>query len=52
MLRRPNTDDTRIDQKDVRKTSFTKLSIMPEGLLEALRPEDVRDLFTFLKTLK
>lgn len=52
VLRRPNLDDTRIAQKDVRKAAFTKSSMMPEGLLDALKPEDVSDLFAYLKTLK
>ena len=52
ILRRPNLDDTRIAQKDVRRASFTKMSIMPEGLLDPLKPEDVADLFAYLKTLK
>jgi putative heme-binding domain-containing protein len=52
VLRRPNADDARLAQKDIRKAGFTKSSMMPEGLLEALKPEEVTDLFTFLKTLK
>ena len=52
VLRRPNMADTRIAQKDVRKAGFTKSSMMPEGLLEALKPQDVSDLFAYLKTLK
>ena len=52
VLRRPNIDDTRIAQKDVRKAGFTKSSMMPDGLLDALKPQDVSDLFAYLKTLK
>ena len=52
ILRRPDVDDIRIAQRDVRKAAFTKASMMPEGLLEALNPEDVTDLFAYLKTLK
>lgn len=52
VLRRPNMADTRIAQKDVRKAAFTKSSVMPEGLLDALPPEQVSDLFAYLKTLK
>ena len=52
VLRRPNVEDLRIAQKDVRKAAFTKSSMMPEGLLDALKPEDVSDLFAYLKTLK
>jgi putative membrane-bound dehydrogenase-like protein len=52
ILRRPNVDDMRIAQKDVRKAGFTKSSMMPEGLLDALKAEEVSDLFAYLKTLK
>jgi putative heme-binding domain-containing protein len=52
ILRRPNVEDARIAQKDVRRASFTKSSMMPEGLLDALKAEEVSDLFAYLKTLK
>ena len=52
ILRRPNIEDTRIAQADVRKAVFTKRSMMPDGLLETLPPEQVTDLFAYLKTLK
>lgn len=52
VLRRPNAEDLRIAQREVRKASFTKTSMMPEELIEALPEDDVRDLFAFLKTLK
>ncbi len=52
VLRRANVDDLRIAQKDIRKAGFTKTSLMPEGLLDALKPEEVSDLFAYLKTLK
>ena len=52
VLRRPNMEDARIAQKDVRKAGFTKSSMMPEGLLDALKPGQVSDLFAYLKTLK
>jgi putative membrane-bound dehydrogenase-like protein len=37
---------SRIDVKEVEASS---VSLMPEGLLEALTPEQVRDLFTYLQ---
>jgi putative membrane-bound dehydrogenase-like protein len=52
ILRRPNLEDTRLAQKDVRRAAFTKMSMMPEGLLDPLQPEEVADLFAFLQTLK
>ena len=52
VLRRPSVADTRIAQREVRKAGFTKTSMMPEGLLDALKPEEVSDLFAYLKTQK
>jgi putative heme-binding domain-containing protein len=52
VLRRQKMEDTRIAQKDVRRAGFTKLSMMPEGQLEALKPQEVSDLFAYLKKLK
>jgi putative heme-binding domain-containing protein len=52
VLRRQNMEDTRIPQSNVRKAAFTKMSMMPEGLLDALPPEQVSNLFAYLKTLK
>jgi putative membrane-bound dehydrogenase-like protein len=52
VLRRPNIEDTRIAQKDVRRADYINRSMMPEGLLEALPERDVADLLAYLKTLK
>src|SRR5262249_10357223 len=52
ILRRPDTEDQRIPQIQIRRAAFTKRSIMPEGLLEALKPGEVTDLFAYLTTLK
>jgi putative membrane-bound dehydrogenase-like protein len=52
VLRRPNVEDTRISQRDIRKARFAKTSMMPDGLLDALEPQQVSDLFAFLKTLR
>jgi len=52
ILRRPNTADLRVGRNTVIRSHFTKTSMMPEGLLEALKPEEVTDLFSYLKTLK
>ena len=52
VLRRPNMEDTRIPQRTVKRAAFTKSSMMPEGLLDGLPPEQVSDLFAYLKTLK
>ena len=39
-------------QAKVRRADYTKMSLMPEGLLEAMPPTDVTDLFAYLQTLK
>jgi putative heme-binding domain-containing protein len=52
VLRRQNLEDTRIPQSTVRRAAFTRSSVMPEGLLEALPKQDVSDLFAYLLTLK
>ena len=52
VLRRPNSEDLRIPQAQVRRADYTRRSIMPEGLLEGLKPEEVTDLFAYLKTLR
>jgi putative heme-binding domain-containing protein len=52
VLRQPNADDLRIPRGNVKRAAFTRLSVMPEGLLEGLKTEDVTDLFTYLKSLR
>ena len=52
VLRQPNSEDLRISRDNIKRAGFTRTSIMPEGLLEGLKREDVSDLFAYLKTLK
>jgi putative heme-binding domain-containing protein len=52
VLRRPNAEDLRIPQNTVRRGRYTKMSVMPEGLLDAMKPDEVSDLFAYLKTLQ
>ena len=52
VLRRPNTEDLRIRRGEVRRANFTRTSMMPEGLLEVLKAEEVSNLFAYLRTLK
>ena len=52
VLRRPNVEDLRVPQADVRKAGFTRTSMMPEGLLDPLPAAQVSDLFAYIKTLK
>jgi putative heme-binding domain-containing protein len=52
VLRQPNLQDQRIRKEDVRRAEHTQKSLMPEGLLDSMDEEDVRDLFAYLKSLK
>ena len=51
VLRQPNTADIRIAAKDVTQADFTTMSVMPEGLLESMQPQEVSDLFAYLMAL-
>jgi putative membrane-bound dehydrogenase-like protein len=52
VLRQQGSEDLRIPRAEVKRAAFTRLSMMPEGLLEPLPSEQVSDLFAYLKTLK
>lgn len=52
LLRRKDRDDLRLDRADLESARFDTLSLMPEGLLEALSDDQVRDLFAHLLDLK
>jgi len=52
VLRQPNSEDKRIAKTAVRRAGFTRTSLMPEGLLEALNDSDAKDLLAYLMTLK
>jgi putative heme-binding domain-containing protein len=51
VIREPEKADVRIPTRDIAQAGFSTISIMPEGLLEAMKPEEVSDLFAYLKTL-
>jgi putative membrane-bound dehydrogenase-like protein len=52
VLRQQNVEDQRLPRRQIKHAAFTRQSMMPEGLLEALKPEEVPHLFAFLRTLK
>ena len=52
VIRQPNRENQIVPRAKVKRAAFTAMSIMPEGQLEALKPEEVSHLFTYLKTLK
>lgn len=51
-LRQPNAEDQRFDRAALKRAGFVKGSVMPEGLLESLPPDQARDLLAYLLTLK
>jgi putative heme-binding domain-containing protein len=52
LLRQPNMPDQRIPRANLKRSGFLTMSMMPEGLLEGMQPEQVSDLFAYLKSLK
>ncbi|WP_414663494.1 DUF7133 domain-containing protein [Horticoccus sp. 23ND18S-11] len=52
VLRLPGAADRRIARRDVKQAAYLRRSLMPEGLLEGLAPEQVTDLFAHLKSLR
>jgi putative membrane-bound dehydrogenase-like protein len=52
VIRIPGSEDRRIAKKDIRDAKYLRRSLMPEGLLDTFSPEQVTDLFAYLKTLK
>lgn len=51
VIRQPDTADIRIPARDVALADYTGISVMPDGLLESLAPQQVSDLFAHLATL-
>ncbi len=52
VLRQPNTADQRIEKSKIEQAGFTSVSVMPGGLLDNLKPQEVSDLFAHLHSLK
>mgnify|MGYP000346387545 CR=1 FL=1 len=52
VVRMPGANDRRIAKKDIRDAKYLRRSLMPEGLLDTMTPEQVSDLFAYFKTLK
>lgn len=52
VLRLPGTEDQRIPRGEILDTKFLRRGMMPEGLLDAMAPQQVSDLFAYLMTLK
>ena len=52
VMRLPGSGDERIPRDQLRRGSYTKRSLMPEGLEMSFTPEQWTDLFAWLKTLR
>jgi putative heme-binding domain-containing protein len=52
VLRQPGLPDRRISKSDVRSAKFIRRGMMPEGILDALQPDQITDLFAYLMSLK
>ncbi len=52
IIRLPGSEDRRIPKSEIRAAKFIRRSLMPEGILEGLEPQQVSDLFAYLLTLK
>jgi putative heme-binding domain-containing protein len=52
VLRLPGAADRRIPRRSITQSGYLARSLMPEGLLDALPPQQVSDLFTYLRTLQ
>lgn len=52
VMRLPGSEDQRIPRDQIRRGSFTKRSLMPEGLEMSFTPEQWTDLFAWLKSLR
>ena len=50
-LRRQDREDLRLERREIRSLRFDRLSLMPEGLLDALEPQEVTDLMRYLLSL-
>ncbi len=51
LLRRKDRADLNLSRADVLSMRFDSLSLMPEGLLDSLEPQQITDLFRYLRDL-
>jgi putative membrane-bound dehydrogenase-like protein len=51
-LRRPGAGDVTLLRKDIEALSGTGVSVMPEGLLTDLKPQEVADLLEYVKRME
>ncbi len=51
-LRTAQREEVRINRSEIEQMAPAKVSIMPQGFDKVLSPEDLRDVFAFLQSLK
>jgi len=52
VLRQPNVEPLKISAEQIKRAAFRNVSIMPDGLLEGMEAQQVKDLFAYLKSMK
>jgi putative membrane-bound dehydrogenase-like protein len=52
IIRQAGLPDQRLSKKEIKRTSYIRRSLMPEGLLDALNDEQLKDLLSYLMSLK
>ena len=52
LVRRQDREDLWVLRSEIESMRFDSLSIMPEGLLDALEPQQATDLFKYLDSLR
>ncbi len=52
VVRQPDAPDERIPWEQIERSGYTRVSVMPEGLLEALKPDEARDLLNYILTIR
>jgi putative heme-binding domain-containing protein len=52
VLRDSSGAEIRLDKSKVKKLAQSTVSVMPEGLLDALKPDEARDLFAYVQSLR
>jgi putative heme-binding domain-containing protein len=52
IVRQPGLPDRRLPRGEIRQTQYLRQSLMPEGILDGLMPQQVTDLFAYLLSLK
>jgi putative heme-binding domain-containing protein len=52
VVRLPGVPDRRIAKSDIRSAKYLRRPLMPEGILDGMTEQQVRDLFAFLFSMR